>query len=220
MADERDLFERWRESIDIGTDRLLLNFEPIAFAGKVSALVAADAPNELKDRVLAAVASYEIGNKGIDHVRRTYVSSKRRRAVRVILLVRDERAVFVQLDARRAQVVCQLIALQRHRWIDLVSVLNRLGLDERDALVVVVDVTRVHLNRPKKRRRPADQGWMLQASRKQVVVEQPNDLWTVDFKGWWTTRDAFVAVENLLNQRSLGRARGCGHRRRAVVRLR
>jgi putative transposase len=50
-------------------------------------------------------------------------------------------------------------------------------------------LTRVHLNRPKKRRRPADQGWMLQASRKHVVVEQPNDLWTVDFKGWWTTRD-------------------------------
>jgi hypothetical protein len=30
---------------------------------------------------------------------------------------------------------------------------------------------------------------MLQASRKRVVVEAPNDLWTVDFKGWWTTRD-------------------------------
>jgi transposase InsO family protein len=30
---------------------------------------------------------------------------------------------------------------------------------------------------------------MLQAARKQVVVAAPNDLWTVDFKGWWTTRD-------------------------------
>ena len=30
---------------------------------------------------------------------------------------------------------------------------------------------------------------MLQAARKHVVVEAPNDVWTVDFKGWWTTRD-------------------------------
>jgi transposase InsO family protein len=51
-------------------------------------------------------------------------------------------------------------------------------------------LTRVHLNHPKKRRRrPADQGWMLQATRKHIVVEAPNDGWTVDFKGWWTTRD-------------------------------
>ena len=30
---------------------------------------------------------------------------------------------------------------------------------------------------------------MLQATRKHVVVEAPNDVWTVDFKGWWTTGD-------------------------------
>ena len=50
-------------------------------------------------------------------------------------------------------------------------------------------LSRVHLLRKKRRRRPADQGWMLQATRKHVVVEVPNDVWTVDFKGWWTTGD-------------------------------
>lgn len=50
-------------------------------------------------------------------------------------------------------------------------------------------LSRVHLLRRRIRRRPSDQGWMLQASRKQVVVAEANDLWTVDFKGWWTTRD-------------------------------
>ena len=50
-------------------------------------------------------------------------------------------------------------------------------------------LSRVHMLRRKKRRRPADQGWMLQAARKHVVVAAPNDVWTVDFKGWWTTRD-------------------------------
>lgn len=49
---------------------------------------------------------------------------------------------------------------------------------------------RLHLLRPKKRRRrPTDQGWMLQTPRKSVLVEQPNDVWTVDFKGWWKARD-------------------------------
>src|SRR5205823_4264808 len=49
---------------------------------------------------------------------------------------------------------------------------------------------RLHLLRPKKRRRrPTDQGWMLQTPRKAVVVDAPNDVWTVDFKGWWKARD-------------------------------
>lgn len=48
---------------------------------------------------------------------------------------------------------------------------------------------RVHMLHQKKRRRPANQGMSLQAARKHVIVEAPNDLWTVDFKGWWTTRD-------------------------------
>jgi hypothetical protein len=110
MADERE--QRWRESIDIDTDRLLVNFEPIAFAGKVSALVAADAPNELKDRVLAAITSYEIGNKGIDHVYKTYFASKRRPRREPIgeiqaethraALDRIERT-FAQLDSERAE---------------------------------------------------------------------------------------------------------------------
>jgi transposase InsO family protein len=48
---------------------------------------------------------------------------------------------------------------------------------------------RVQLVKKRRRRRPTDQGWMLQAAHKRVVVEAPNDAWTVDFKGWWTTRD-------------------------------
>jgi transposase len=36
----------------------------------------------------------------------------------------------------------------------------------------------------RRRRRPIDNGWTLQRARRCVVVERPNDLWTVDFKGW------------------------------------
>jgi putative transposase len=41
----------------------------------------------------------------------------------------------------------------------------------------------------KRRRRPIDNGWSLQRARQLVVVEQANDLWTVDFKGWWPALD-------------------------------
>ena len=50
-------------------------------------------------------------------------------------------------------------------------------------------LSRAQLLRRRCRRRPMDQGWMLQAAREHVVVEGPNDVWTVDFKGWWKTRD-------------------------------
>jgi transposase InsO family protein len=48
---------------------------------------------------------------------------------------------------------------------------------------------RGHLARKRQRRRPRDHGWTLQRGRKQVVVAEPNDLWTVDFKGWWLAKD-------------------------------
>ncbi len=41
----------------------------------------------------------------------------------------------------------------------------------------------------RRKRRAIDRGWSLQRARRSVVVERPNDLWTVDFKGWWLTRD-------------------------------
>ena len=77
----------------------------------------------------------------------------------------------------------------RKRFASLLS--KRLPLEsELPSLRTISRVlSRVHLLRKKRRRRPADQGWMLQATRKHVVVEVPNDVWTVDFKGWWTTGD-------------------------------
>jgi transposase InsO family protein len=41
----------------------------------------------------------------------------------------------------------------------------------------------------KRRRRPNDQGRALLEARRHVTVEGPNDLWTVDFKGWWLAGD-------------------------------
>jgi len=68
---------------------------------------------------------------------------------------------------------------------------KRLPLDSELPSIRTISrvLERVHLIRKRRRRRPADQGWMLQATRKHVEVAAPNDVWTVDFKGWWTTRD-------------------------------
>ena len=72
-------------------------------------------------------------------------SLERRRSIWVVFLVRDQRAVLVELHARRAEMVPELVPLQRYRDVDRASVLDGLGLDERDSLLVVQDVQRLPL---------------------------------------------------------------------------
>jgi transposase InsO family protein len=63
------------------------------------------------------------------------------------------------------------------------------GVEMPSVRTIARVLERVHLIRKKRRKRAGDQGWALQAARKKVGVEAPNDLWTVDFKGWWMARD-------------------------------
>ncbi|MCU1277640.1 MAG: hypothetical protein JWM53_1186 [bacterium] len=65
------------ESPDCVGRRVLVNFESMGFAESV--IVAADAPDELKDRVLAALLSFQMRVKSVDWVRKAYVDKSRRR---------------------------------------------------------------------------------------------------------------------------------------------
>src|SRR5207248_112611 len=64
------------------------------------------------------------------HLISAAASLERRRSVWMVLLVRDQRAILVELDARRSEVVSELVPLQRHRAVDGVSVLHGLSVDE------------------------------------------------------------------------------------------
>src|SRR5262245_36460467 len=71
----------------------------------------------------------------------------RLRAVGVIFLVRDQPAVWVQLQTRRAEVVAELVALNRRRYIDWIAAFGSLRFDQRDALLVVHYMQRLALQR-------------------------------------------------------------------------
>ena len=58
----------------------------------------------------------------------------------------------------------------------------------------------------RRHRRPSSKG-LLPTNRPRPIVEAPNDLWTVDFKGWWRTLDrkrCDAVGETLREPRSIG----------------
>jgi transposase len=87
---------------------------------------------------------------------------------------------------------------------------------------------RVQLVKKRRRRRPTDRGWMLQAAHKRVVVEASNDTWTVDFSAsrrpWHSPRSAGASTGgcNAASRDGESRERGpqsfAVFRRRGVIR--
>jgi transposase InsO family protein len=93
-------------------------------------------------------------------------------------------------QATSPEVICEIVSYrQRHpkrggkkiRWH-----LERKGLGEKIPCTRTIDriLNRCGLS---KRRRSKRRRWIPEGTL--VIPEQSNDVWTVDFKGWWRTRD-------------------------------
>jgi len=93
----------------------------------------------------------------------------------------------------KPEIVCEIVRLRLERptWGPkklralLLRSLPKTGVPSQSTIARVLE--RVGLVQPQPRHR----GRKRTASRDAVTPKGPNDLWTVDFKGWWKTRDGY-----------------------------